>query len=93
MQEVHLIIWDEAPMTQRYAFEALDITLRDILGFKNTKKRNQIFGGMTVVLEGVNRYCENRETDNSKQEFNRWVLAVGDGTLPAKMKDVEDEPT
>ncbi|GJU47753.1 ATP-dependent DNA helicase PIF1-like protein [Tanacetum coccineum] len=31
IQEVQLIIWDEAPMTQRYAFEALDITLRDIL--------------------------------------------------------------
>ncbi|GJR98805.1 DNA helicase PIF1, ATP-dependent [Tanacetum coccineum] len=33
MQEVHLIIWDEAPMTQKYAFEALDKILRDILGF------------------------------------------------------------
>nr|GEY17067.1 ATP-dependent DNA helicase PIF1-like [Tanacetum cinerariifolium] len=26
MQEVKLIIWDEAPMAQRYAFEALDKT-------------------------------------------------------------------
>ena len=26
-----LIIWDEAPMTHRYAFEALDKTLQDIL--------------------------------------------------------------
>ncbi|GJR41658.1 ATP-dependent DNA helicase PIF1-like protein [Tanacetum coccineum] len=32
MQQVQLIIWDEAPMTQKYAFEALDKTLRDILG-------------------------------------------------------------
>ncbi|GKC75225.1 ATP-dependent DNA helicase PIF1-like protein, partial [Tanacetum coccineum] len=32
MQEVQLIIWDEAPMTQKYVFEALDKTLRDILG-------------------------------------------------------------
>ncbi|GJZ83302.1 ribonuclease H-like domain-containing protein, partial [Tanacetum coccineum] len=31
MQEVQLIIWDEAPMTQKYAIEALDKTLRDIL--------------------------------------------------------------
>ncbi|GJV30633.1 ATP-dependent DNA helicase PIF1-like protein [Tanacetum coccineum] len=36
MQEVQLIIWDEAPMTQRYAFEALDKTLRYILGYKNS---------------------------------------------------------
>ncbi|GKE70384.1 ATP-dependent DNA helicase PIF1-like protein, partial [Tanacetum coccineum] len=28
-----------------------------------------------------------------KQEFNRWVLAVGDGTLPSKIKEGEDEPT
>nr|GEW46731.1 hypothetical protein [Tanacetum cinerariifolium] len=27
------------------------------------------------------------------KDFNQWVLAVGDGKLPAKMKDVEDEPT
>ncbi|GKE63744.1 ATP-dependent DNA helicase PIF1-like protein, partial [Tanacetum coccineum] len=38
MQEVQLIIWDEAPMTQRYAFEALDTTLRDIMGFKDSEK-------------------------------------------------------
>ncbi|GKA34349.1 helicase [Tanacetum coccineum] len=29
MQQVQLIIWDEAPMTQKFAFEALDKTLRD----------------------------------------------------------------
>ncbi|GJW86154.1 DNA helicase PIF1, ATP-dependent [Tanacetum coccineum] len=52
MQEVQLIIWDEAPMTQRYAFEALDITLRDILGFKDSERRQQIFKGMTVLLGG-----------------------------------------
>ncbi|GKF21398.1 ATP-dependent DNA helicase PIF1-like protein [Tanacetum coccineum] len=32
MQQVELIIWDEALMMQKYAFEALDKTLRDILG-------------------------------------------------------------
>ncbi|GKE58569.1 ATP-dependent DNA helicase PIF1-like protein [Tanacetum coccineum] len=112
------LLIDEAPMTQRYAFEALDITLRDILGFKNMEKRNQIFRGMAVLLGGdfrqilpvipkakrpeivqacinrsemwyyckvfmltrsmrVNEYCSTREIDTSKQEFNRWVLAVG----------------
>ncbi|GKA45853.1 ATP-dependent DNA helicase PIF1 [Tanacetum coccineum] len=69
MQEVHLIIWDEAPNDSTLCFEALDITMR------------------------VNEYCANGEIDTSKQEFNRWVLAVGDGTLPAKIKDGEDEPT
>ncbi|GKB13972.1 helicase [Tanacetum coccineum] len=40
------------PMTQKYAFEALDRTLRDILGYKNPEKRNAIFKGVTVLLGG-----------------------------------------
>ncbi|GJS05278.1 ATP-dependent DNA helicase PIF1-like protein [Tanacetum coccineum] len=52
MKEVQLIIWDEAPMTQKYAFEALDKTLRDILRFQKPEKREQIFSGMTVLLGG-----------------------------------------
>ncbi|GJU10276.1 ATP-dependent DNA helicase PIF1-like protein [Tanacetum coccineum] len=41
----------------------------------------------------VNEYSANGEADTAKQEFNRWVLAVGDCTLPAKMKEGKDEPT
>nr|GEV52724.1 ATP-dependent DNA helicase PIF1-like [Tanacetum cinerariifolium] len=41
----------------------------------------------------VNEFSKNREIDTSKQEFNKWVLAVGDGTLPAKKKEGGDEPT
>ncbi|GJT46022.1 ATP-dependent DNA helicase PIF1-like protein [Tanacetum coccineum] len=134
MQEVQLIIWDEAPMTQKYAFEALDKTLRDILGFQKPEKREQIFGGMTVLLGGdfrqilpvipkgkrpdvvqacinrselwkhcnvftltrsmrVNEYYPNGEIDNQKQDFNQWVLSVGNGIVPAKAKDGEDEPS
>jgi hypothetical protein len=52
MKEVSLIIWDEAPMTQRYAFEALDKTLRDILGYPNVANRERMFGGMTMLLGG-----------------------------------------
>ncbi|GJZ68071.1 DNA helicase PIF1, ATP-dependent [Tanacetum coccineum] len=52
MQEVELIIWDEAPITQKYAFEALDKTLRDILGYPTPTNRDKIFGGLTVLLGG-----------------------------------------
>ncbi|GJR40909.1 ATP-dependent DNA helicase PIF1-like protein [Tanacetum coccineum] len=52
LQQVQLIIWDEAPMTEKYAFKTLDRTLRDILGYKNLEKRNTIFGGVTVLLGG-----------------------------------------
>nr|GEV86403.1 ATP-dependent DNA helicase PIF1-like [Tanacetum cinerariifolium] len=120
MQQVQLIIWDEAPMTQKYAFEALDKTLRDILGYKNPHKRNQLFGDLTVLLGGnfrqilpvipkgkcadiiqscinrsqlwkyckvftltrsmrVNEYYVSGEIDTRKQDFNQWVLVVGDG--------------
>nr|GEV80197.1 ATP-dependent DNA helicase PIF1-like [Tanacetum cinerariifolium] len=128
LQHVWLIIWDDALMTQRYAFEALDKMLQDILGYKNQAKRNRIFGGMTILLGGdfrqilpvipnvkrpeviqdctnqldlwkyckvfmltrsmrVNEYACNGEIDNRKPDFNRWVLAVGDGKLPAKKKN------
>ncbi|GJV16182.1 ATP-dependent DNA helicase PIF1-like protein [Tanacetum coccineum] len=50
IQEVELIIWDEAPMTQKYAFEALDKTLRDILSYPAPENKNKIFGGLTVLL-------------------------------------------
>ncbi|GJT46020.1 helicase [Tanacetum coccineum] len=41
----------------------------------------------------VNEYYPNREIDNQKQDFNQWVLSVGNGTMLAKAKDGEDEPS
>nr|GEX05700.1 hypothetical protein [Tanacetum cinerariifolium] len=41
----------------------------------------------------VNEYFGNREINLQKQNFNRLVLVVGDGKLPAKKKETEDEPT
>ncbi|GJZ93036.1 ATP-dependent DNA helicase PIF1-like protein [Tanacetum coccineum] len=39
----------------------------------------------------VNEYYENGEIDTRKQDFNKWVLTVGDGTVLAKKKEGEDE--
>jgi hypothetical protein len=47
IRRASLIVWDEAPMTHRYAFEALDRTLRDVLN-----NRDEVFGGKVVVLSG-----------------------------------------
>ncbi|GJX64748.1 ATP-dependent DNA helicase PIF1-like protein [Tanacetum coccineum] len=45
-------------------------------------------GGRTVFTltrsMRVNEYYDNGDIDTRKQDFNKWVLAVGDGTVPAK---------
>ncbi|CAJ2679392.1 unnamed protein product [Trifolium pratense] len=52
MVQTDLIIWDEAPMTKRFAFEALNKTLQDIIGYKFPEKKKQPFGGKTILLGG-----------------------------------------
>jgi hypothetical protein len=47
-----LIIWDEAPMIHRQAFEAVDRTLRDLMQLHDAHVTENIFGGKTVVLGG-----------------------------------------
>ena len=45
-----LIIWDEAPMAHKFCFEALDKSLRDIMGLGN--ESSTIFGGKVIVFGG-----------------------------------------
>jgi len=52
IQKAKILIWDEAPMQHRHAFEAVDRTLRDI---RNTPL--QAFGGLTVLFAGDFRQC------------------------------------
>ncbi|XP_013723556.1 uncharacterized protein LOC106427374 [Brassica napus] len=52
IEKTDLIIWDEAPMTHKHAFEALDKTLKDIMSIKNPHAKDQTFGGKTVLLGG-----------------------------------------
>ncbi|WVZ99087.1 hypothetical protein U9M48_044437, partial [Paspalum notatum var. saurae] len=47
-----LIIWDEALMTHRHAFEALDRSLRDIASRQSDAAAHLVFGGKVVVLGG-----------------------------------------
>ena len=47
-----LIIWDEAPMANKFYFEALDRTLRDILRLKYENTADKPFGGLTMVFGG-----------------------------------------
>lgn len=50
--ETELIIWGEAPMTHRHAFEALDRTLKDIMSLEDPSAMTKVFGGKTVLLGG-----------------------------------------
>ncbi|XP_057760779.1 uncharacterized protein LOC130981179 [Arachis stenosperma] len=47
-----LIIWNEAPMVNRFCIEALDRTMRDILRFSNPNSLDKLFGGKTLVFGG-----------------------------------------
>ena len=46
LKQVVIIIWDEAPIQHKYAVEAVDRTLRDLL------KNDVAFGGITVLFGG-----------------------------------------
>ncbi|RYQ91576.1 hypothetical protein Ahy_B09g097521 [Arachis hypogaea] len=47
-----LIIWDEAPMTNKLAFKVLDRTLRDIMVSVSDRNKYLPFGGKVVILGG-----------------------------------------
>jgi hypothetical protein len=46
LKSTGIIIWDEVPMQHRYCIEALDCSLREVLG------NNSLFGGITVLFGG-----------------------------------------
>jgi len=52
VRKTNLIIWDEALMMHRRAFEAIDRTLRDLMQLDDTPAIEKIFGGKIVVLSG-----------------------------------------
>jgi hypothetical protein len=52
IQRTSLVIWDEAPMTHRHCFEALDRTMCDILSEHKAENANKPFGGKPIVLGG-----------------------------------------
>ncbi|XP_022019810.1 uncharacterized protein LOC110919870 [Helianthus annuus] len=52
INDAALIIWDEAPLQHRYAFEAVDRTFRDICRHHTHDADRRVFGGKCVVLGG-----------------------------------------
>jgi len=66
-----LIIWDEASMMHRRAFEVVDWTLRDLMQLDDAQATEKIFGGKTVVLGG---------------DFRQILLVVPKGGQEDKIK-------
>ncbi len=52
VRKADLIIWDEAPMMHRQAFEIVGHTLHDLMQLDDAQATDKIFGGKTVVLGG-----------------------------------------
>ncbi|KAM0844935.1 hypothetical protein ACQ4PT_056727 [Festuca glaucescens] len=52
IEKATLILWDEAPMTHRRCFEAVDRSMRDILSVNEPSRKLLPFGGKTIVLGG-----------------------------------------
>ncbi|XP_022027109.2 uncharacterized protein LOC110928403 [Helianthus annuus] len=52
LHETNLIIWDEAPMVHKHAFEALDRTMNDIFNIDTSNRSHIRFGGKVIVLGG-----------------------------------------
>ena len=52
IERTSLVIWDEAPMSHRFCFEALDRTLRDLLSAKEPANAAKSFGGLPVLFGG-----------------------------------------
>ncbi|KAL3637308.1 hypothetical protein CASFOL_019607 [Castilleja foliolosa] len=70
LNETLLVIWDEAPMSDRRCFECLDRTLRDITG-----NSDHPFGGKSILLGG-----DFRQTLPVKVKCTRSQII--DATLP-----------
>ncbi len=128
VRKADLIIWDEAPMMHRRAFEAIDRTLHDLMQLDDTEATKKIFGGKTVVLGGdfwqillvvpkggredivsaslprshlwqhviilhlhINMQIMAANSEEQR-EFAKWVLNVGDGSLPAITEEEGVDP-
>ena len=50
LKKAELIIWEEAPMTHKFCFEALDRTLNDIMN--GITKQSSVFLGKVIIFGG-----------------------------------------
>ncbi|XP_021971538.2 uncharacterized protein LOC110866705 [Helianthus annuus] len=69
LYEAKLIIWDEAPMIHKHAFEALDRTMKDVLSVFDSQNSELPFGGKTIVFGGDFRQILPVVQNGSRQDI------------------------
>ncbi|XP_076950680.1 uncharacterized protein LOC143623725 [Bidens hawaiensis] len=83
LQKTKLIIWDEAPMTHKHAFQALDRTCKYVLQSK------LLFGGKVVVFGGdfrqilpvIQKGSRQQIAKEETKKFAQWLLDIGEGKV------------
>ncbi|XP_076894307.1 uncharacterized protein LOC143546538 [Bidens hawaiensis] len=68
LKKTSLIIWDEAPMIHKHAFEALDRTLNDVMNCDSANTSEALFGGKVVVFGGDFRQILPVVTNGTRSE-------------------------
>ncbi|XP_076903339.1 uncharacterized protein LOC143558377 [Bidens hawaiensis] len=68
LKKTSLIIWDEAPMIHKHAFEALDRTLNDVMHVDSGNSSEAVFGGKVVVFGGDFRQILPVVTNGTRSE-------------------------
>ncbi|XP_013583371.1 PREDICTED: uncharacterized protein LOC106292319 [Brassica oleracea var. oleracea] len=92
IEKTDLIIWDEAPMTHKHAFDALDKTLRDIMSKKNLLQRSRLLAEekefsdwLLQVGEGHPHLESGYECDNHHEQMiavdKSLIRVSGDDSL------------
>ncbi|KAH1041837.1 hypothetical protein GYH30_024257 [Glycine max] len=76
LNQTSLIIWDETPMVDKFCFQALDQSLRDII----TNKSNSC---EILTLTKNMRLHSNLESVDQQETatFAKWILDIGDGII------------
>ena len=69
VKKTSLIIWDEAPMIHKHAFEALDRSLKDVMKSDNPNNFHLPFGGKTIVFGGDFRQTLPVVPNGSRQDI------------------------
>ncbi|XP_074366716.1 uncharacterized protein LOC141707443 [Apium graveolens] len=86
INQTRLIIWDEVPMQNRFAFECLHCSLRDIMRSVNMD-RSHVWADyqLHVLKENMRQRRGNSEVQRRHiKELSQWVLDIGDEKTPPK---------